>query len=174
MNTLLKHREKLNLTQEELAQKAGVSTRTIQRIEKGTVPKGHTLRVLAKALEISEDELKDNQVEPETINYQLAKYINLSSLPFIIIPLASIVVPLLITLRKEQFNPLTKQIISLQIVWFILSTILFFIVVLFLKNINIVLFLSAVILLNIFIILRNTAELDKNKKLYIKLNFNII
>jgi transcriptional regulator with XRE-family HTH domain len=66
LNKLLKYREKLNLTQEELAEKAGVSTRTIQRIEIGTEPKGHTLKVLAKALEISEDDLKENKSESKT------------------------------------------------------------------------------------------------------------
>ena len=82
LNKLLKYREKQNLTQEELAEKAGVSTRTIQRIEKGTEPKGHTLKVLAKSLGILENDLKENNLESktETINYQLAKYINLSSI----------------------------------------------------------------------------------------------
>lgn len=173
MNKLLKYRERLNLTQEELAEKAGVSARTIQRIEKGTAPKGHTLKVLANALEIDENDLKENQIESETINYQLVKYINLSSLPLVMIPLASIVLPLLIILIKKQFNHLTKQIISLQILWFILSAIIFFLMVLF-TNGNIILFLTSTILFNIFIILRNTVALDKNKKLYIKLNFNII
>ncbi len=174
LNKLLKYRENLNLTQEELAEKAGISTRTIQRIEKGIEPKGHTLKVLAKALEIDENDLKENQIKSESINYQLIKYINLSSLPLIMIPLGSIVLPLLIIGIKKQFNPLTKQIISLQILWFILSIVLFFLIVLFTENGKIILFLSCTILFNIFIILRNAVELDKNKKLYIKLNFNII
>ncbi len=174
MNKLLKYREKLNLTQEELAEKAGISARTIQRIEKGTTPKGHTLKVLANALGVNENDLKEDLFKSETINYQLVKYINLSSLPFVMIPLVSIVLPLLIVLIKKQFNHLTKQIISLQILWFILSVIIFFLIVLFIKNGNIILFLTSTILFNIFVILRNTVELDKNKKLYIKLKFSII
>ncbi|UZO80625.1 helix-turn-helix domain-containing protein [Aquimarina sp. ERC-38] len=88
MNKLLEYREKLNLTQEELAQKAGVSTRTIQRIEKGTEPKGHTLKVLAKALGVSEDNLKENKSlsDKKAIDYQMAKYINLSSILGVIFP----------------------------------------------------------------------------------------
>ncbi len=39
-------REKLHLTQEELAEKSGVSVRTTQRIEAGTIPKGFTLKTL--------------------------------------------------------------------------------------------------------------------------------
>ena len=43
-----------NLTQEELSEKSKISVRTIQRIEAGTEPKGHTLRALAQALDIEE------------------------------------------------------------------------------------------------------------------------
>ena len=42
MSKLTKYREKLNLTQNELADKSGVSVRTIQRIEAGSKPKGHS------------------------------------------------------------------------------------------------------------------------------------
>ncbi len=47
MSTLLELREKLNLTQEELANKANISVRTIQRIEAGSIPKGFTLEALS-------------------------------------------------------------------------------------------------------------------------------
>jgi len=57
MSILKVFREKQNLTQEELSKKSGISARTIQRIEKGKEPKGYTLRVLAKALMIEENEL---------------------------------------------------------------------------------------------------------------------
>lgn len=176
MNTVVQYREKLNLTQEELATKAGLSTRTIQRIEKGNVPKGHTLKVLAAALNVAPEVLKEHQIQPEktTINYQMAKLINLSSLPFVILPLANIIVPLLIMWHKKQFNPITKQIVSLQILWSILTLILGFIVVVFIKNTPILLFLTGAVLVNLFIILKNTAALDKKQDLAIQLNFNII
>ena len=57
MSKLKSFRELQNLTQEELSEKSGISVRTIQRIETGKDPKGYTLRVLAKALEIEENEL---------------------------------------------------------------------------------------------------------------------
>ncbi len=50
-------REQKNLTQEELSEKSGISVRTIQRIESGIAPKGHTLKALSKTLEILETEL---------------------------------------------------------------------------------------------------------------------
>jgi len=179
MNKLLSLREKLNLTQEELAVKSGVSVRTIQRIETGVIPKGHTLKVLAKTLNIDKNELLEKNDKKLELNYSLIKIINLSSLPFVILPLANIAIPLIIMFAKKQFNPITKQIISLQILWIIFSAI-FFLIVSIIENwffsgnkLNLV-FMMIAILSNIFIILRNTAEIDKNQKLYIKLNFSII
>jgi len=179
MNKLLRLREKLNLTQEELAEKSGISVRTIQRIEAGTIPKGHTLKALTKALDINENELLGKKSEINKLNYSLIKVINISSLPFVIVPPANIFIPLIIMLLKKQFNPITKQIISLQILWVLLSVIFFLIVSIVEKwffsgnKINLAFMLLA-ILTNILIILRNTAEIDKNQKLYIKLNFSII
>ena len=95
MSRLKAIREQKNLTQEELSEKSKISVRTIQRIESGTEPKGHTLRALAQTLEIEESLLlqeeaiisqEDNEVktevaeESETVNYSLIKMINLSSL----------------------------------------------------------------------------------------------
>ena len=57
MSKLVEHRDKLNLTQEELSKKSGISVRTIQRIESGIEPKGYTLKALAKSLNIKESEL---------------------------------------------------------------------------------------------------------------------
>ncbi len=48
MKSIAQHlREEKNLTQTELAEKSGLSLRTIQRIEAGNVPKGYTLKALA-------------------------------------------------------------------------------------------------------------------------------
>ena len=179
MSGLKSNREKLNLTQEELAAKSGISIRTIQRIEAGAEPKGYTLKVLAKALNIEENELLEEKDEPNISNYGLIKFINLSSLPFTIFPPANIVLPLIIIFITKQFNPLTKQIVSVQIMWTILSVILFMLSA-FMKNwfslgnrfslITMVL----LVLVNVFVILRNTAEIDRNRKLRFQLNFSII
>lgn len=181
MNKLLKYREKLNLTQEELAEKAGVSTRTIQRIEKGIDPKGHTLKALAKALGIRTDDLKEKESVSEavSINYQLAKHINLSSIFGVILPPINILLPWLITKHKNQMNELTKQIISIQIFYTIIALVCIllspFISKWFgiTKQITLILLIVSVII-NLYIIIRNTIELDKNQKLYIKLNFSFL
>ena len=124
MSKVIQYREKLNLTQNELAEKSGLSVRTIQRIEAGTKPKGHSLNVLSKALNISIEKLTEEKNET-SLNYKLIKLINLSSLPFVVIPIANIIVPLLIIYAKKESNFLTKQIVSVQILWTILSAVFF-------------------------------------------------
>ena len=179
MNNLLKLREKNNWTQEDLAEKSGISVRTIQRVEAGTVPKGHTLKALSKALNIQESDLLGKKEQVNDLNYNLIKLINLSSLPFVILPLATIVIPLIIMFATKQFNAITKQIISLQILWLVISFVFFIMVSIIGKWFTdgkkiIIAFMMLAILVNLFIILRNTAEIDKKQKLYIKLSFSLI
>lgn len=178
MSNLLFFREKQLLTQDELAEKSGVSVRTIQRIEAGANLKGHTLKSIALALEINPDELTISLKEEKQLNYPLIKLINISSL-FLFIQLANIIFPLLIIHLKKEKNPLTKQIVSVQIMWTITSLILFFITPFIQKWFSlsrqlILVVLMMIILSNIYIIIRNTIEIDRNKKLYIKLNFSFI
>lgn len=178
MNNLLKFREKLNLTQEELAEKSGVSTRTIQRIEAGTNPKGHTLKAIIKALNISEVQLFTNTNEDQQIDYNLIKIINLSSLLFLI-PLGNILFPLLIIHLKKENSTIAKQIVSVQILWTISSFVLTMITPfikrwLSLSNQSILVVMIICILVNLYIIIRNTKEIDKHNKLFIKLDFNLI
>jgi transcriptional regulator with XRE-family HTH domain len=178
MSNLTKYREKLNLTQDQLADKTGLSVRTIQRIEAGSKPKGHSLNVLVQALNVSKEQLIEERNEP-FFNYKLIKLINLSSLPFVIIPLANIAIPLLIMYYKKEVNSLTKQVVSVQILWTILSTVLFllspFISRIFSSENKLTLIVLIIsILTNIFIILRNAIALDKKNKMHIKLNFSFL
>lgn len=114
MSELKKIREKQNLTQEELAEKSGLSVRTIQRIEAGTEPKGYTLKTLASSLNVSVSELLILNIKEEIIveepnletknnpreNIGLIKIINLSSLPFAWFPMANFLPPLFIMLIR--------------------------------------------------------------------------
>ena len=119
MSKLKSIREIQNLTQEEVSEKSGVSVRTIQRIESGKEPKGYTLRVLAKALNVEEDQLLFKESVPEksenseetktsietlSINYSALKLINLSSIPFTLIPPLNILVPLILMQTMKQKN----------------------------------------------------------------------
>jgi transcriptional regulator with XRE-family HTH domain len=190
MSRLRVFRENQNLTQEELSKKSGISARTIQRIEKGKEPKGYTLRVLAKALKIEENELLCKKIKQEKfeisankketkkvvlINYSLLKLINLSSIPFIIIPPLNIIIPLILMLKMKQKSIITKQLISLQILWTVLSPVIFMLgIFLKLGNKFTLVLIILIILSNVFIILRNAIEIDRTKKLYYKLNFSMI
>lgn len=184
MSKLKEIRERKNLTQEELAESSGISVRTIQRIEAGTQPKGHTLRVLAKALEIKESEFQNSDLEQEdleikdeqiSINYSLIKIINLSSIPCILLPPLNILVPLFLMFKLKQKNELAKQIISVQILWTVSAPIIFMLGISFKPGSALTLIIMILIVLsNIFIILRNAAEIDRNKKLRYRLNFYII
>lgn len=192
MSELKKIREQQNLTQEELAEKSGISVRTIQRIEAGTEPKGYTLKTLAATLEITEKDLLtpilpveeisnsiDEQAQKvenkDDINYNLVKIINLSSIPFAWFPIVNFLLPLLIMLFTKQKSQIVKQIISLQIFLAIISPIIFMIVVLLkLGSTSVMLTMITLTLINIFIILRNAYEIDKKQRLCYRLNFSII
>ncbi|MCL1666738.1 helix-turn-helix domain-containing protein [Elizabethkingia ursingii] len=187
MSKLKTTRELKNLTQEELSEKSKISVRTIQRIEAGTEPKGHTLRALAQALDVQENLLQNNEIVTETsdlkisreeepdINFAFIKIINLSSILFILLPPLNILVPLLLMFKMKQKNTLARQIISVQILWTVIAPVLFMLGV-FLKlghQFTLVLMLL-IVLSNLFIILRNAAEIDKKKRLFYKLNFSMI
>lgn len=178
MSKLAEHREKINLTQEELSKKSGISVRTIQRIESGIDPKGFTLRALAKALNINETDLiKKNNLSKES-NSHLVNLINLSSLIVVFIPVVSFILPLIIALIKKQLNSLTKQIITIQILWAVIMITVYLIGnIVFVEELGRdigMLFILLLILANTFIILRNSIELKKKNKLYFKLNLSII
>lgn len=183
-------RESQNLTQEELSEKSGISVRTIQRIEAGQEPKGYTLRVLVQTLEISEKELQNtsseteisqsivhqlNNEKKEEIDFSKVKLINLSSLPFVVLPVLNIVVPVILMYVLKMKHPIIKQIISVQILWTIIAPIVFMIGIFLKLGRQFTLALIVVIILsNIFIIIRNAMEIDRSEKLHYRLNFSFL
>lgn len=178
MSKLFEYREKLNYTQDELSEKSGISVRTIQRIEAGANLKGHTLKAIATALDVNPSELNSTTEKDIQYNYPLIKLINLSSLLFFI-PFANILTPLLIMHLKKGVNTITKQIVSVQILWTIIFTLSFFITQILQNWLSLNKQLTLVVLMvcilsNIYIIIRNVLEIDKNKQLRIKLNYSII
>lgn len=191
MSELKKIREKRNLTQEELAEKSGISVRTIQRIEAGTTPKGYTLKTLAESLDVSENDLLASETIREEIvidevidtteenhslfNSGLIKIINLSSLPFAWLPIANFLLPLLIMFFTKERSQIVKQIISLQIFLAIISPIIFMLIALLkLGSVSVMITMIVLVLTNVYIILRNAYEIDKKQSLRYKLNFSFI
>ncbi len=181
MSKLTAQREKLHLTQEELAEKSGISVRTIQRIESGQEPKGFTLKALAKALEVHESYFEENKI-PENGDYTTQRWnkiINLSTLPFIWLPPLNILIPLALFFWKKQINPVTKKLLSIQIIWTLIGVVLFVFVLILtdwfgvesnIKKLIPVLWIG----LNGFVIIRNALVLAKENSTRILPNINIL
>ncbi|MTI86893.1 MAG: helix-turn-helix domain-containing protein [Balneolaceae bacterium] len=112
-------RKRKGFTQEELAEKAELSLRTIQRIENGeSDPRGETLRRLASALETSPEELLDWQIEEDD---NVLTILNMSQLGYLAFPLIGILIPLMIwILKKEKIrhvDTVGRSILNFQISW---------------------------------------------------------
>ena len=108
-------REEKNLTQSELAQKSGLSLRTIQRIEAGNIPKGFTLKALANTFEIEPKKLLPSK---ENTKIDRIKWINFSSLLGLIIPFGGVIFPFILTYKTKdpRIKELGKSIVSVQII----------------------------------------------------------
>lgn len=173
-------REKLLLTQSELAEKSGLSLRTIQRIEAGTIPKGYTLKRLSEALGVAPNELID---EPPNIEVNIArvKIINLSALSMLILPFGNLIVPAILThySKEESTKSFGRSILGLQLVWSCITGFLLMIAPFLqaalstpLPLILIVLFLALIV--NAFIIFRNAISLSTRGVLHKHVAHNIL
>jgi uncharacterized Tic20 family protein len=115
-------RNRKGISQEVLAEKSGLSLRTIQRIENNeTVPRGDTLKRLAIALDTSPDEIVDWKIQ-EDQNY--LTLMSFSALGFLFFPLLGIIIPLTMWIFKKDklknVNELGKSILNFQISWILL------------------------------------------------------
>jgi len=171
-------REEKNMTQNELAEKSGLSLRTIQRIEAGNILKGFTLKTIAEALQTDPENLI---VKKENVQIDRAKLINLSVLSGLIIPFGSIIFPLILTYKtKDETNKeLGKQIASVQIV---LSLVISLLMILspFIQKIFTLKFplfiipLIAYLGLKLLIVFLNGISLNQKQELSIKLKNNFL
>lgn len=172
-------REEKKLTQSELAEKSGLSLRTIQRIEAGNIPKGFTLKTLAKSLETEPEKLfiKDE----EDLNTDRAKLINLSALSGLIIPFGGIIFPLILILKtKDKKNKeLGKNILSVQIILALVVSVSMIVSPFIQKMLSVefpvfIIPLLLFIILKLFIIIKNGISLNRKNELSIKLKINFI
>lgn len=172
-------REQKNLTQTELAEKAGLSLRTIQRIESGQSLKGFTLKAIARTLETEPEDLISKEEENTSIDR--AKLINLSALAGLIIPFGGIILPAILTYRTQDSvnRELGKSVIGVQIIlaliisvslilcpfiqhWFFIKFPLFLVP------------LIAFIILKLWIVIKNGISLNQTNELSIKLKNNFL
>lgn len=170
-------REENRLTQKELAEKAGLSLRTIQRIEAGSIPKGFTLKALAESLNTT----PENLIEKEDKNIERAKLINSSALFGLIIPFGGVIFPLILTYKtQEVYNKqLGRNIVALQIIISVTMS-LFLIVSPFIqKGLSIkfpvfMIVLLTFLFLKLITIIINGIALNKKRDLHTKLKFNFL
>lgn len=175
-NKVRLYREKQNLTQKELAEKSGLSLRTIQRIENGNTPKGYTIKTLAEALEVDTESLSHKKTELDRI-----KIINISIFSFFILPFGNIIVPSILILKSknETTKSIGKDIVSVQIVWTVITCVLLIISPIIqrwlsIKTSLIYIVLALLISINIFIVFKNAISLATKNKLSITLNFRLL
>jgi len=170
-------REENRLTQKELAEKAGLSLRTIQRIEAGNIPKGFTLKALAESLNTT----PENLIEKENNNVERAKLINSSALFGLIIPFGGIIFPLIFIYKTQDVynKQLGRNIVALQIILSVTMS-LFLIASPFLQkglSVKFPVFLIVLItflFLKLLAIIINGIALNKNKDLHTNLKFNFL
>lgn len=109
------------LSQEELAQQAGISLRTVQRIENDEAePRGDTLIRLAAVLNVKPEELVEAE-KPEPGNKNHIALLNLSALAFIAFPLLGVLVPLMLWSfnkgKMKNIDEAGKKLLNFQISW---------------------------------------------------------
>jgi len=124
-------RSRKGLSQEQLAELAQLSLRTVQRIENGeTEARGDTLQRLAHALNVTPEELTETpqlfikEKGAEDDNRGFLALLNLSALSFILFPVLGIAVPLALWLsnrkKLKDIDHTCKRIINFQISWCLL------------------------------------------------------
>ncbi|MBF8964741.1 helix-turn-helix domain-containing protein [Pontibacter sp. FD36] len=116
---ILDIRKRKGLSQEELSEQAGISLRTLQRIEKNeSEPRGYTLQSICQALDVDVEEVYDYGKEPDK---GVLLLMHLSVLSYLLMPLGNLIFPLIIWItQKKKVLHVHEQGISLlnfQITW---------------------------------------------------------
>ena len=106
-------RKRKGLTQQELAERAGVSLRTVQRIEKGTEEiSGFSLKQISQILEIPLEQLimpNVNQISIDNNQTGSIKALYLASLTFLVNPLLGLLVPAIMGYTKQNKDALYSK-----------------------------------------------------------------
>ena len=121
-NSLRGHRKLKNFTQEEWSKSAGISIRTIQRIEKGlSTGSSHTLKTLAKTLSIESSDIFQDEINPKLFSknsIKTLKLMNFSVLTMLLLPFGNLIFPAIIYFRNRddgKVNTIGKKILNFQI-----------------------------------------------------------
>jgi transcriptional regulator with XRE-family HTH domain len=125
-------RKKKGLSQEELADSAGINLRTIQRIENNeSEPRGNTMNLICKVLDIHAEDILDYGKQTDN---SFMVFFHLSVLSFLVIPLGNIILPMILWLtQKDKVIGLKESganLLNFQIIWtvFLFLPVLFFLI----------------------------------------------
>ena len=130
MNKVKSLRAGLGISQEELAERTGLSLRTIQRIENGeTIPRGDSLRRLCQALGVTIQELREEDAPRKKEleeNRSFLALLNLSALAFLLpVPGLGVAVPMVLWLlyrdKIEGVGSMGRRILNFQITWLLVG-----------------------------------------------------
>lgn len=120
-------RKSKGYTQEELAEKAKVNLRTIQRIENGeNKPGGNTIKRICEALETLPEKIINYGKREDS---KLLVLMHLSVITYLVIPIGNILIPLIFWISKKEkivdLDDKGTRLLNFQIIWTILTTITF-------------------------------------------------
>jgi transcriptional regulator with XRE-family HTH domain len=120
-------RKSKGYTQEELAEKAKVNLRTVQRIENGeNKPSANTLKLICEALETLPEKLIDYGKKEDS---KLLVLMHLSVITYLIIPIGNILIPLIFWISKKdkivKLDEKGTRLLNFQITWTFLTSLIF-------------------------------------------------
>tara|TARA_R110002050_G_C8749065_1_gene498732 strand:+ start:155 stop:736 length:582 start_codon:yes stop_codon:yes gene_type:complete len=118
-------RKSKGYTQEDLAEKAKVNLRTIQRIENDeNKPSGNTLKLICEALDTLPEKIIDYEKKEDL---KLLVLMHLSVITYLVIPIGNILIPLIFWVSKKdkiiKLDEKGTRLLNFQIIWTILTTI---------------------------------------------------
>jgi len=124
---IIELRKSKGLTQEELAEKAKVNLRTIQRIEnEENKPSGNTLKLICEALDTIPEKII-NYGKKEDV--KVLVLMHLSVITYLVIPIGNILIPLIFWISKKdkviKLDEKGTSLLNFQIVWTVLTTLTF-------------------------------------------------
>jgi transcriptional regulator with XRE-family HTH domain len=133
MNKVKSLRIGAGMSQEELAERSGLSLRTIQRIENGeTHPRGHSLRRLCQALGVTMEALQEDDLEhlKEGGRKNFLILLHLSALAFLVpLPGLGVLAPLVLWLlyrdKIEAVEAMGRRILNFQMTWLLVMGLLY-------------------------------------------------
>lgn len=131
-------RKTKGITQDELADKSGVTVRTIQRIESGeTQPRAFTIKAIADALEMPFENfqvVENGSLERRSLgaDKNFLQLLVLSCFSYLILPFVHFILPMVLLRKRKDLSMRThsfaNKIVHSQIYWLVALNICFFLV----------------------------------------------